>query len=228
MFQGVQAYHGNVVGTPQELEAAAPPPDAPLADDQGTGHEADTANQILRYAREEAASIVEMARSAANDEKDRILAEAHGEADLITANKAIDTVARLNLELWSSRIVMADVLEKALERIIGDIGHDNAAFLAVENALKDYSGEKSLKILASGHTADRLQLVAIGKKKDLTRMGVELVCDPCVEPGRCILDTGAERLEIGLDAQLAALKKLIAGEREQAVREVRRGGGLHA
>jgi flagellar biosynthesis/type III secretory pathway protein FliH len=228
MFQGVQAYHGNVVGTPQELEAVAPQPDALYAHGEDAGHEADTASQILRYAREEAASIVEMARSTANDEKERILAEAHAEADLITVNKAIDTVARLNLELWSSRIAMADVLEKALERIIGDIGQDNAAFLAVENALKDYRGEKSLKILASGHTADRLQLVAIGKKKDLTRMGIELVCDPCIEPGRCLLDTGAERVEIGLDAQLAALKKLIAGEREQAVREVRRGGDLHA
>ena len=109
---------------------------------------------------------------------------------------------------------MVDVLEKALDRIIGDIGMEKATSLAISKALEDFRSEEGLEIQANGKTIERLQLFAVGRKKELSLMGINFKRDTSMEEGRCILLSGNERIEVGIKAQLAALKKLFASERE--------------
>ena len=164
MFQGVQAYQGNLVDLPKEsvaetVETAQPP----------QNHLTSTSDEILKAAKEEAALILASAQSEANEQSAAILAKAGAEAEEILTTHVLQKVSALNLELWSSRIAMADVIERALERVIGEIGYNEAALMAVETSLREYRGEHKLSVTANGRTIERLQLVAIGRGADKYR-----------------------------------------------------------
>lgn len=208
MFDNIQAYTGNVIG------------DAPVAGaDLGsteTNIQPRTADEILEYAAREAEEIKANARAEAISERDAILENANLVAQEKIAESVVEAVVGLRMELFSAKAAMGEILSNAMDEIVGNIGQDKMAFAAVEKAIKDYGKEQTVTVFGNTKTLERLRLVAMGSSKNLKEYGFKFKLDAGLADGRCVLSNADARVEVGLDAQIDALKKVFHADAARA------------
>lgn len=165
--------------------------------------------EILQYAREEAAEILENAQLQADELLLERQAQADEEANGIIAEKINRTFNALGQDLWSAQSGITRIVEQSLNLMIGAIGSDKAFALCVNKATQDYLQSKTLKVHAHPDSANRLRLYNIGKPDTGFSTSYEIIDDTSLEPGRCILDTGEKRVEVSLEVQIQALKRTL-------------------
>ncbi len=169
-----------------------------------------TSEEILQYAREEAAEILEKT----NKQADEILVEkkkaAEEEASRIVAEKVNEKFNALGDDLWSAKAGISEIVETSIELILGAIGNDKAFSMAVDKAIKDYVSSKTLTLHAHPDSANRLRLYEMSKDKTSETMSYKIIDDTNLDQSRCIIDTGEKRIEVSLKVQIKALKQSLA------------------
>lgn len=211
MFDNIQAYAGKVIGDvpsdQSEFESAL------------LQSEPQTPEEIIEYAQREAEGILEAARQEAAAEREAILQNAVDQSEQQIAKNVINAAVNLKMEIWSSKVAMGKILSDALDTIVGRIGHDRMVLSAIEKASEDYGKNQSIIIYGNTKTLERLRLVAIGSKRNLKEFGFSFKLDAGLVDGRCILSRDDSRIEVGLDAQIEALKKVFYADVSRASKD---------
>lgn len=200
MFDTSQAYMGTMVANEthnnldgDEIQPAKNLPKSP--------------EEIIQYAREEAAEILENAQAQADELIAERRAQADEEANAMIAEKVNSTYASLGNDLWSVQSGIVEIVEQSINLMIGAVGNEKAFNFCVEKATQEYLKSNNLKVHAHPDSANRLRLYNISKPNTKTKTNYEIIDDTGLEPDRCILDTGEKRVEVSLDVQIQALKR---------------------
>ena len=201
MFDQLQAYSGAMVSPAGEEGIVA-------SQAEPVFKEPTTPEEILDHARQEAEKILAEAHEQANQIIADKLDEAGDFVELSVAEKVDEASNTLRLDLWSSRLALAEIVDSALRQMIGKLGQSEATLAAVTTAIETYCDKHTPTVYASDTTANRLELIGVAARDKLSLPAFHLKRDPALEEGRVILDTGRGRFEVSLEAQMQAMRKL--------------------
>jgi type III secretion protein L len=186
------------------------------ADDFSTAHDA---RAILDEARAEAARIVADARQVYEQERQRGFDEGSEQAKLEMAERMMDAVGSVVDYLGTIEHDMVEVVGRAMERILGEMGDKEVITRVVKNALAAVRNEKHLTLRVAPE-----QVAPVKERMNEILKGYPIIVDVQVMgDGRlgktgCILESEIGVIDASLDGQIEALKKSferIFGERRQ-------------
>ena len=187
------------------------------ADDFSTAHDA---HAILDEARAEAARIVAEAKEVYERERKRGFEEGSDAAKLEMSEKMIDAVGSIVDYLGTVEHDMVDLVGRALERILGEIGDQEVIVRVVKNALMAVRNEKHLTLRVS---PDQVATVKQRMNEILAQfpiiVDVQIMGDGRLSSTGCILESEIGVIDASLDGQIAALKKSLErtfGERRKS------------
>ncbi|PHP66483.1 hypothetical protein CSC94_14490 [Zhengella mangrovi] len=153
---------------------------------------------------------------------DAILAAAHAEADAIRAQKlaSLDmeferrlaerlttATAGLGIGIRDSAQILTDILQDALETMIGDRRTPEVLHKAINAAASRLGPDHGMTVRVADEDFSRLEVVRRAYAPVTT---VAIVRDNGLGRGRCVLETGGRKYEIGVQTQIEAFKKLSA------------------
>ena len=162
------------------------------------------------------------------EEADAIIAEAHRQADEIraarlealeaeceqrVAQEVAQAMRSVNHAIDGVSQDLATIIRQGVEKIIGQLPPDAVLQMVVTQAINQLSEKHQVSILAS--SADFPRMEAFRMKAGVYDQSgwLQIVHDPALQPGRCIMCVGDRRFDISLEAQLEALHKaLLAGD----------------
>ena len=187
------------------------------ADDFATAHDA---RAILDEARAEAARIVAEAKELYERERKRGFEEGSDAAKLEMAEQMIDAVGSIVDYLGTVEHDMVEVVGRAMERILGEIGDKEVIIRVVKNALAAVRNEKHLTLRVA---PDQINTVKDRMNEILGQypiiVDVQVVGDGRLSKTGCILESEIGVIDASLEGQISALKKSferIFGERRQS------------
>jgi type III secretion protein L len=187
------------------------------AEDFSTAHDA---RAILDEARVEAARIVAEAKEVYERERTRGFEEGSEAAKLEMAERMIDAVGSIVDYLGTVEHDMVEVVGRALERILGEIGDRELIIRVVKNALAAVRNEKHLILRVA---PDQVGTVKERMNEILAQypiiVDVQVTADGRLGKTGCILESEIGVIDASLDGQITALKKSferIFGERRKA------------
>ena len=187
------------------------------ADDFSTAHDA---RAILDEARAEAARIVDEAKEVYERERKRGFDEGSETAKLEMAERMIDAVGSIVDYLGTVEHDMVEVVGRALERILGEIGDKELIIRVVKNALAAVRNEKNLTLRVA---PDQVATVKARMNEILAQypiiVDVQVMGDGRLGKTGCILESEIGVIDASLEGQITALKKSferIFGERRNA------------
>jgi type III secretion protein L len=187
------------------------------ADDFSTAHDA---RAIIDEARAEAARIVAEARQVYESERTRGFEEGSEQAKLERAEQMIDAVGSVVDYLGTVEHDMVELVGRAMERILGEIGDKEIIVRVVKNALAAVRNEKHLTLRVA---PDQVATVRERMNEILALypiiVDIQISGDARLGKTGCILESEIGVIDASLDGQIEALKKSferIFGERRQA------------
>lgn len=175
------------------------------ADDYATFLEAE---QIINTAREQAQQIIEQAKEAYEQEKQRGYQDGLDESKVEQADQMLKVVSRTINYLSDVEQTMADILLSGVKKIIGEFDQEQLAVSLVKNALQHVRNEKqvSIRIPPSQYNMVKARLNDI--LTDYKGVGfVDLVADQRLSTGDCIMESEIGVVDASVDVQLRALQK---------------------
>lgn len=153
----------------------------------------DAAGEIQR----EIAAAREQQRVIADEERER-LAQARHQLEALFAGlaQAIDTQAR------SAQEVAVEVGYAAVAKVLGE---QYASRTLMQSLCRQ-------AVQAAKHRVAAVRLAPQDAALDLAGLSVDLIADPALSAGQCVIETAAGHYDLGLDVRLEALKvALLAG-----------------
>ncbi len=187
------------------------------ADDFSTAHDA---RAIIEEARAEAARIVAEAKQVYEAERTRGFEEGSEQARLEMAERMIDAVGSVVDYLGTVEHDMVEVVGRAMERILGEIGDKEIIVRVVKNALAAVRNEKNLTLRVA---PDQVATVRERMNEILALypiiVDIQISGDARLGKTGCILESEIGVIDASLDGQIAALKKSFErmfGERRQS------------
>lgn len=186
------------------------------ADDFSTAHDA---RAIIDEARAEAARIVAGAKQVYEQERQRGFDEGSEQAKLETAERMMDAVGSVVDYLGTVEHDMVEVVGRAMERILGEMGDKEVITRVVKNALAAVRNEKhlTLRVAPEQVTPVKERMNEILKAYPII-VDVQVMGDGRLGKTGCILESEIGVIDASLDGQIEALKKSferIFGERRQ-------------
>ena len=186
------------------------------ARDFGTAQDAQA---LVTHARAEAERIIAEAKEVFERERARGLAEGREAAKIEMAEQMVETVGKIVEFLGSVEQDMIDIVNRALERILGEIGERELIVMVVKNVLATVRNEKRLTLRVA---PDQVPVVKQRLNEILglypVIVDVQIVGDGRLSPTGCLLESEIGLVDASLDGQLAALRKSFAkifGERRK-------------
>lgn len=166
------------------------------------------AEQIINTAREQARQIAEQAKEAYEQEKERGYEDGLDESKVEQAEQMLKVVSRTINYLSDVEQTMADILLSGVKKIIGEFDQEQLAVSLVRNALQHVRNEKqvSIRIPPSQYNMVKARLNDI--LADYKGVGfIDLVADPRLSTGDCIMESEIGVVDASVDVQLRALQK---------------------
>ena len=166
------------------------------------------AEQIINTAKEQARQIVEQAKEAYEQEKQRGYQDGLDESKVDQADQMLKVVSRTINYLSDVEQTMADILLSGVKKIIGEYDQEQLAVNLVRNALQHVRNEKqvSIRIPPSQYNMVKARLNDI--LADYKGVGfVDLVADQRLSTGDCIMESEIGVVDASVDVQLKALQK---------------------
>jgi type III secretion protein L len=180
---------------------------------------AQDAQALVAQARAEAERIIAEAKDVYERERARGLAEGREAAKIEMAAQMVETVGKIVEFLGAVEQDMIDIVNRALERILGEIGDPQLIVMVVKNVLATVRNEKRLALRVA---PDQVAVVKQRLNEILSLypviVDVQIVADGRLPPTGCILESEIGLVDASLDGQLAALRKSFAkifGERRK-------------
>ncbi|MBV8190034.1 MAG: HrpE/YscL family type III secretion apparatus protein [Alphaproteobacteria bacterium] len=180
---------------------------------------AQDAQALVAHARAEAERIVAQAKEVFEHERARGLAEGREAAKIEMAEQMVETVGKIVEFLGTVEQDMIDIVNRALERILGEIGERELIVRIVKNILSTVRNEKRLTLRVA---PDQVTVVKQRLNEILSLypviVEVQIVGDGRLSPTGCILESEIGLIDASLEGQLSALRKSFAkifGERRK-------------
>jgi len=187
------------------------------ADDFATAQDA---RAIIEQAKAEAARIRAEANEVFEREKARGFEDGREAARLEMAEQMIDAVGNIVEYLGTVEHDMVEIVGRAMERILGEIGDKELIIRVVKNALAAVRNEKHLTLRVA---PDQVASVKERMNEILALypiiVDIQVVGDGRLGKTGCILESEIGVIDASLDGQINALKKSferIFGERRQS------------
>jgi type III secretion protein L len=180
---------------------------------------AQDARGMIDAARTEAERIVADAQKIYESERERGLNEGREAAKLEMSEQMITAVANIVDYIDSVEHDMVELVGRALERILGEMGDEQVIVRTVKNALAVVRNEKQLTLRVAH---DQVPIVREKLNEILASYPVitdiQVVADGRLPSTGCIIESQIGVIDASLDGQLAALRKSfekIFGERRK-------------
>ena len=169
------------------------------------------ADEIIQAAKQQAADIVEQAKDAYKQEKQRGHKDGLEESKVDQSEQMLKVVSRTINYLSDVEHVMADILLSGVKKIIGEFDQEQLAVNLVKNALQHVRNEKqvTIRIPPSQYNMVKSRLNEI--LADYKGVGfIDLVADQRLSTGDCIMESEIGVVDASVDVQIQALQKRFA------------------
>ena len=166
------------------------------------------AEQVINSAKEQAQQIVEQAKAAYEQEKQRGYQDGLDESKVDQADQMLKVVSRTINYLSDVEQTMAEILLSGVKKIIGEFDQEQLAVSLVRNALQHVRNEKqvSIRIPPSQYNMVKARLNDI--LSDYKGVGfIDLVADQRLSTGDCIMESEIGVVDASVDVQIRALQK---------------------
>lgn len=166
------------------------------------------AQEIIKAARQQAADITEEARSAYEQEKKRGYQDGLAESKAEQTDHMLKVVSRTINYLSDIENTLANILLSGVKKIIGEFDQEELAISLVKNALQHVRNEKhvTIRIPPAQYSAVQARLSSI--LAEYKGVGfIDLVADPRLSAGDCIMESEIGVVDASVDVQLMALQK---------------------
>ncbi|MBO9480120.1 MULTISPECIES: HrpE/YscL family type III secretion apparatus protein [Gammaproteobacteria] len=166
------------------------------------------AQEIIKAAREQAAGITEEARQAYEQEKKRGYQEGLAESKAEQTDHMLKVVSRTINYLSDIENTLANILLSGVKKIIGEFDQEELAISLVKNALQHVRNEKhvTIRVPSAQYSAVQARLNTI--LAEYKGVGfIDLVADPRLSSGDCIMESEIGVVDASVDVQLRALQK---------------------
>ncbi|MGO0306219.1 HrpE/YscL family type III secretion apparatus protein [Endozoicomonas acroporae] len=166
------------------------------------------AQEIIKAAREQAAGITEEARQAYEQEKKRGYQEGLAESKAEQTDHMLKVVSRTINYLSDIENTLANILLSGVKKIIGEFDQEELAISLVKNALQHVRNEKhvTIRVPSAQYSAVQSRLNTI--LAEYKGVGfIDLVADPRLSSGDCIMESEIGVVDASVDVQLRALQK---------------------
>ena len=168
------------------------------------------ATAVIEVARAEASRIAEQAMAEAAARCDAGYREGLQQGQQAYARKLVDDSVALQRRLQELRSSMAQVVVKAVAQFIADAEPQElfeAALLRVDSLLRK-EPFVTVRVAAAREPAMRRALETLGVQAAWAA-NVQVIADPALGEGTCLVQTASGTLEIGIDAQIEAFRSAI-------------------
>jgi type III secretion protein L len=180
---------------------------------------AQDARGIIDQAQAEADRILAEAKDVFESERQRGFAEGQDAAKGEMAEQMIEAVGNIVEYLAAVEHDMVELVGRALERILGEIGDQEVIVRVVKNALATVRNEKHLTLRVAH---DQIPVVRQRLNEILSEypviVDVQVVGDGRLSATSCILESEIGVIDASLDGQIAAFRRSFAkifGERRK-------------
>ena len=160
------------------------------------------AEQALQQAREDADQISSAAHAAAAEERDRGYAEGLSAGQEHAAATMAATAAAAEALLLRLEADLPQLVHGIVESILGEVPHSASLVSAVRHALGRLRLGPSMTLRAAPDDTATLRAALDGPGSSLIRIEP----DPALKSGSCVLSGDLGVVELGVAAQLRALK----------------------
>lgn len=166
------------------------------------------AQEIVKAAQQQAAGIAEEARLAFEQEKKRGYQEGLAESKAEQTDHMLKVVSRTINYLSDIENTLANILLSGVKKIIGEFDQEELAISLVKNALQHVRNEKhvTIRVPSAQYSAVQVRLNTI--LAEYKGVGfIDLVADPRLSSGDCIMESEIGVVDASVDVQLRALQK---------------------
>ncbi len=166
------------------------------------------AQDIIVMANEQADGIIDDAEKAYQQERERGYQDGLDVSKIEQAEQMLKVVSRTINYLSDVEKSLADILLSGVKKIIGEFDQEQLAVNLVRNALQHVRNEKqvTIRIPPSQYNMVKAKLNSI--LADYKGVGfIDLVADPRLSTGDCIMESEIGVVDASVDVQLIALQK---------------------
>lgn len=168
------------------------------------------ATAVIDASRQEARRIVGQAESRAEANKKKAYLEGMAQARAEHAERLLSDAVAAENQLRTMRSSMANVVVKAVTQFLADADPQALLETALQKVDVLIRGESFATITVSPSNEATVH-AAIDKLRNQGKwsLNVTILTDPALARGTCRLKTATGVVELGLDAQIEAMKKVI-------------------
>ena len=166
------------------------------------------AQDILETARQQAADIINDAKGAYQQEKERGYQDGIDESKIDQSDQMLKVVSRTITYLSEVEQSLADILLSGVKKIIGEFDQEYLAVGLVKNALQHVRNEKQVTIRIPPSQYNMLKAKLNDILADYKGVGfIDLVADQRLSTGDCIMESEIGVVDASVDVQIKALQK---------------------
>lgn len=171
---------------------------------------------LVANAKAEVRKLRSQAMAARDAERLRALEQSQNEAKKEAAKLAAETVAKAVRYLTSLEREIAELVQESAETILGSLGNEEVALLAVGQALAKARREIGFTVhVAPSQVQDLRVRIERELGPDVLESFVSLQGDPQLRPDTCVLASRLGFINAGIDAQIDALQTGLEAIREK-------------
>lgn len=166
------------------------------------------AQEIIKAAQQQAAETADEARKAYEHEKKRGYQDGMAESKAEQTEHMLKVVSKTINYLSDIEDTLANILISCVKKIIGEYNQEDLALSLVKNALQHVRNEKhvTIRIPPAQYSAVQARLNTI--LAEYKGVGfIDLVADPRLSVGDCIMESEIGVVDASVDVQLMALQK---------------------
>jgi len=166
------------------------------------------AKALLEHARAQAEAIVAGAQAAFDAERERGYAEGKEQALLDQAEKMIETVGRTVEYFAGVENEMVELVMQAVRKVVEGFDSREKVMIVVRNALAVVRNQKHMTLRLHPAEVDVVRARVNELLAAYPGVGyLDIVADPRLQCGACILESEIGMVEASLDGQIEALSK---------------------
>ncbi|MDP0588175.1 MAG: HrpE/YscL family type III secretion apparatus protein [Candidatus Endonucleobacter bathymodioli] len=166
------------------------------------------AKKVIDQGHVQAGDIAEQAKVVFQQEKEKGYLEGLEESQFEQAEQILKVVSRTVNYLAGIEKSMVDILLTGVKKIIGDFDQEELAVSLVKNALQHVRNEKQVTIRVSQSQYSMIKGKISEILEEYTGVDfIDLVADPRLSMGDCIMESEIGLVETSVDVQLRAIQK---------------------
>ncbi|MET4695766.1 HrpE/YscL family type III secretion apparatus protein [Endozoicomonas lisbonensis] len=179
------------------------------------------AKDIIQSAEQRAEQIIEAAKAAYEQEKQKGYEDGVTESRIDQADQMLKVVSRTINYLAEVETALAEILMSGVKKIIGEFDQEELAVNLVRNALQHVRNEKQVTIRIPPSQFKMVKAKVNDILAEYKGVGfIDLVADQRLSTGDCIMESEIGVVDASVDLQIAALQKRFEKIHSSAVKSI--------